>query len=788
MADDFTFVDHRPLGSDSMGPDEYVEFLEALIAETADFLYESVRTLAMSPAGGVDVVRLFGHTVDGAAFEFVFVRVTVANRRGLTAMEVFPLEDEAAALARFAEFQKQAGSTANVDDDLEAFRSMLAEDCVLVDHRLLAAEPMDRDAYVAYFAALLEETSDVSFERLELLAESHDRMVELDRFAGHTKDDVEFETLFLRVAILRDGLFVRMEIFPPEDREAALARFQELRADPTHVRAVERPQNRATDALGRAQGLYEARDWEALKAMAPPDFLFSDRRHLAQVTSDRDGWIHSSKLMASASAEEDRTILSVLGDRLALYQSLWTAQVEGAPLVVESLGLCEVDDRGRFVELLHFDLEQRREANDELWDRFQGTEEGQTIPSIVYENRRAFNDHDLVALRATLHDDLVFDDHRRTGTGELDAEGYVESVAALLRDTEDLVGETIHRLASDEFGSLVVGHMVGRNRGGGDFESQFLRVVMSDREKLTRIEVFEIDDLDAAMARFDELAGAETVVGEGSRLSNAATRAMDRWIAALEARDRDAMIAGVAASFVYDDRRSLTGVALDRAEWISTQDISLATGLRVRSTTLSILGDRLAMAHERWHGESEGAAFDGENLTIREVDAEGRTTAIVTFDTNDRQAASDDLLRRFRTSEEGRVLPPVVFDAVHAVNHRNAAGLRATMGDDFEAVDHRSRGVERMGADEYTAFFDSLVSETSDSAYESVRLLRTSPAGAVNLVRMPGHTRDGGAFEFEWAAVTIVRNERLVMIELFSPEEADLAVARFDELTGDHGQ
>ena len=53
---------------------------------------------------------------------------------------------------------------------------------------------------------------------------------------------------------------------------------------------------------------------------------------------------------------------------------------------------------------------------------------------------------------------------------------------------------------------------------------------------------------------------------------------------------------------------------------------------------------------------------------------------------------------------------------------------------------------------------------------------------------MPGHTRDGGAFEFEWAAVTIVRNERLVMIELFSPEEADLAVARFDELTGHHEQ
>ena len=353
MADDFAFVDHRPLGSDSMGPDEYVEFLEALISETSDFVYESVRTLAISSIGGVDAVRLLGQTVDGAAFEFVFLRVGVASRRGLTAMEAFPLEDEAAALARFAELQREARPTANFHDDPEAFRSMLAEDCVLIDHRLLAAEPMDRDAYVAYFAALLIETSDINFERLELLAESHDGMVELDRFAGHTKDDVEFETLFLRVAILRDGLFVRMEIFPAEDRgAAALARFQELRADPTHVRAVERPQNTATDALGRAQGLYEARDLEALKAMAPPDFLFSDRRHLAQVTSDRDGWIHSSKLMASASAEEDRTILSVLGDRLALYQSLWTAQVEGAPLVVESLGLCEVDDRGRFVELL----------------------------------------------------------------------------------------------------------------------------------------------------------------------------------------------------------------------------------------------------------------------------------------------------------------------------------------------------------------------------------------------------------------------------------------------------
>ena len=112
--------------------------------------------------------RLLGHTVDGAAFELVFLRVTVATSRGLTAMEVFPLEDEAAALARFAGAPEAGSVDRRTFDDLDAFRSMLAEDCVLVDHRLLAAEPMDRDAYVEYFAALLEETSDVSFERLEL--------------------------------------------------------------------------------------------------------------------------------------------------------------------------------------------------------------------------------------------------------------------------------------------------------------------------------------------------------------------------------------------------------------------------------------------------------------------------------------------------------------------------------------------------------------------------------------------------------------------------------------------
>jgi hypothetical protein len=42
-------------------------------------------------------------------------------------------------------------------------------------------------------------------------------------------------------------------------------------------------------------------------------------------------------------------------------------------------------------------------------------------------------------------------------------------------------------------------------REGGPFESLFVNVARSDRDRLARMEIFDIADADRALARFDEL-------------------------------------------------------------------------------------------------------------------------------------------------------------------------------------------------------------------------------------------------------------------------------------------
>ena len=53
--------------------------------------------------------------------------------------------------------------------------------------------------------------------------------------------------------------------------------------------------------------------------------------------------------------------------------------------------------------------------------------------------------------------------------------------------------------------------MVARNFGtlreGGEFESPYVRIMLHRGERLAAVEMFELEDLDAARARFGELRG-----------------------------------------------------------------------------------------------------------------------------------------------------------------------------------------------------------------------------------------------------------------------------------------
>jgi hypothetical protein len=130
---------------------------------------------------------------------------------------------------------------------------------------------------------------------------------------------------------------------------------------------------------------------------------------------------------------------------------------------------------------------------------------GDGLPRGWDDFNRAMNAHDLEGVRGALPKDIVIDDHRRTGFGRLErAEAWIESIAAVYELSPDVRVDDLYDVAISPRGRVSVSCMWGVNLEGGAFESYVVRLFRYRSEQIIAIDVFEIEDLDAALARFEE--------------------------------------------------------------------------------------------------------------------------------------------------------------------------------------------------------------------------------------------------------------------------------------------
>ncbi len=253
---------------------------------------------------------------------------------------------------------------------------------------------------------------------------------------------------------------------------------------------------------------FEGGDWDELRRHVDPDFVFEDRRRMSLLRGDRELMVASARERAKVGAMPERTTLGFLGDRVCVQRVLWTGGPPDGRFEIEYLGLCECDDRGLLTAIVLIDLDDwemgLRDARHR-WSRIEP--EMARLLEVVSEAHDLFNRHERYPWIAP---DFVLEDHRHAGVGRIEgADAYTKSLEALWKLAPDQRLETgRHWPAYAPDVALALTRRHGTLPDGGAFESEFLLLYEIRDRVIARLESFEVDDLERALARFAELRSA----------------------------------------------------------------------------------------------------------------------------------------------------------------------------------------------------------------------------------------------------------------------------------------
>jgi ketosteroid isomerase-like protein len=324
----------------------------------------------------------------------------------------------------------------------------------------------------------------------------------------------------------------------------------------------------------------------------------------------------------------------------------------------------------------------------------------------------------------------------------------------------------------------------GTLESGGAFENEYAWLALASNGRVTHVETFEIEALDAALARFEELRPDLLRIPE-----TAATRMRDRQRDAFVARDWDAMRALTGADFVHEDRGKRALVRGDVEIWIASMEFTSQPGFRTASALIGTLGDRIALDRIRWFGKPGGDAFEFERVRLLEVGADGLLRAVIFFDPEDRLAASIEGLARFAAGEAaGSADVAPLLALLRALDDRNWEAARACFAPDLVLVDHRPLSLGTLDREQWIASLQATYELSVDLTWDVFRALAWSERGCVIGIRRLGNIPDGGGpFENELYMTMLVVDGLMQRYEIFGEADAERAVARFAELCAEGG-
>jgi hypothetical protein len=291
----------------------------------------------------------------------------------------------------------------------------------------------------------------------------------------------------------------RCEVFDEADLDVALARFEEL-----HPQA-RRLANAATRVSERMDAYFVARNWDAMTEILADGHYNDDRRWVvnAGIRHGRDVEIANMRAAADLGTTNiTPAVIATRGERLALRRARYSGrdQRPGA-FHTEVLYIVEIDADERTLAFVLFDVDDINAAFEELDARYLAGEAATHSHtwSVIARTYAAFNRHELPSTTP----DSVYIDHRPLVTND------ASDLTANIRVTWDLmpdisyIAESVHRLS--EVGAVVTQTLKGISKEGLDVEWRMIDLFTIDGDLISRCEMFDEADLDAALARFDEL-------------------------------------------------------------------------------------------------------------------------------------------------------------------------------------------------------------------------------------------------------------------------------------------
>ena len=199
---------------------------------------------------------------------------------------------------------------------------------------------------------------------------------------------------------------------------------------------------------------------------------------------------------------------------------------------------------------------------------------------------------------------------------------YIRATYGTSRRTSRVYLEAVHRLSN--LGVVVTQVVDWDLTGGLRFRVARGRPLYAfEGDLVSRFEIFDEADLDAALARFDELHP------QAPRLENAASQLGERQLAHFAARDWAAMTELLADDTSTDDRRRVVNAGNQHGRDVDVADHASPRRPRGRehiaSTVIATRGERLALTRSRMSGRDQRPdAFYTEALSILEIDADNR--------------------------------------------------------------------------------------------------------------------------------------------------------------------